>query len=57
MSKSVHDHSAIAFVNNADEATTAKLCTVARFFDCGDDDFHMGLSVDIYPKMRDKKIE
>ena len=57
VSKSVHDHSAIAFVENADEATAAKLRTVAWFFDCGDDDFLMDLSVSIYQKMRGKGIK
>ena len=55
--QSVHDHSAIAFVEKADDATVAKLRTVAWFFDCGDDDFLMDLSVDIYQKMRDKGIK
>lgn len=56
VSKSVHDHSALAFMDNADEETVGKLKTVKWFFDCGDDDSLVGLSMDIYRKMRMKGI-
>ncbi|MBO4340766.1 MAG: esterase family protein [Bacteroidales bacterium] len=57
VSKSVHENSAIRFVENADEATVARLKTVSWFFDCGDDDYLLDLSVDIYQKMRGKGIK
>ena len=55
--KSVREHSALDFVDNADEATIEQLRSVKWFFDCGDDDGLMGLSVDLYQKMRAKKIK
>lgn len=55
--ESVSEHSAISFVEKADDATIAKLRTVKWFIDCGDDDFLMDLSVLLYQKMRDKKIK
>ena len=55
--KSVHEHSAIAFVENADEETVAKLKTVKWFFDCGDDDYLLKRSVDIHFKMNEKGIK
>ena len=55
--ESVSNHSAINFVENADDATIAKLKTVKWFIDCGDDDFLMDLSILLYQKMRDKKIK
>ena len=56
VSKAVHDHSANKFVENADEQAVAALKTVKWFFDCGDDDFLLDLSMDIYQKMRNKGI-
>lgn len=50
--QSVHEHSAIDFVKQADEATLAKLRTVKWFIDCGDDDFLLDLSLDLYQEMR-----
>lgn len=52
VSKAVHDHSALAFIDQADEETLAKLRTVKWFFDCGDDDGLMDLSVALFQKMR-----
>ena len=54
--KSVHEHSAIDFVKNADEATLAKLRTVKWFIDCGDDDFLLGLSLNLYQEMRKRNV-
>lgn len=54
---SVAEHSAIKFVENADEATLASLRTVKWFFDCGDDDFLLELSEDIHNKMKDAKVK
>ena len=52
VSKAVHDHSALAFIDNADDATIEKLRTVKWFIDCGDDDGLMDLSVSLFQKMR-----
>ena len=52
VSKAVHDHSALAFIDNADDATIDQLRTVKWFFDCGDDDGLMDLSVSLFQKMR-----
>ena len=52
VSKAVHDHSALAFIDNADDATIEKLRSVKWFFDCGDDDGLMDLSVSLFQKMR-----
>ena len=52
VSKAVHDHSALAFIDQADDATLEKLRTVKWFFDCGDDDGLMDLSVALFQKMR-----
>ena len=54
---SVHEHSALAFVDNADEATLEQLRTVRWFLDCGDDDFLLDLSCELYRKMRNKGVK
>lgn len=56
VSNAVHELSAVKFVENADEETLAKLRTVRWFFDCGDDDFLLDLSVRIHQLMRDRKV-
>ena len=55
--QSVREHSALDFIDNADEETVAKLRTVKWFFDCGDDDYLLKLSVDIHFKMNEKGIK
>ena len=55
--KSVREHSALDFVAGADEATIGKLRSIKWFFDCGDDDFLLDLSVALYQKMRAAKIK
>ncbi len=50
--ESVCDHSALNFMDQADEATIGRLKTVKWFLDCGDDDSLMMLSVNLYTKMR-----
>ena len=55
--EAVHEHSALAFIDNADEATLEKLRTVRWFFDCGDDDFLVQLSFDLHMKMKAKKVK
>lgn len=49
--KSVHDLSCTEYVKNADENTKNALRSVAWFFDCGDDDFLLALSVEIHSLM------
>lgn len=56
VAKSVMDNSALNFIDNADDATLAKLKTVKWFFDCGDDDGLLDLSVQLHIKMVRKGI-
>jgi len=55
--ESVREHSALDFIDRADEKTLEALRTVAWFFDCGDDDFLLKLSVDLHLKMREKGVK
>ena len=55
--ESVAENSAIDFVAKADEATLEKLRTVKWFFDCGDDDFILDLTIDMYRQMRDHGVK
>ena len=57
VSESVKAHSALAFLDNADEETLGKLRTVKWFFDCGDDDFLLELSTRLHLKMRQAKVK
>ena len=57
VANSVHDHSALAFIDQADDATLERLRTVAWFIDCGDDDFLFDLSVAFHQKMRDRGVK
>ena len=50
--KAVREHSALDFLDQADEATLERLRSVAWFIDCGDDDFLFDLSVEMHRKMR-----
>lgn len=54
--QAVREHSALDFMDNADEATLERLRTVAWFIDCGDDDFLLQLSMDLHMKMRASKV-
>lgn len=54
--ESVCDHSALNFMDQADEATIGRLKTVKWFLDCGDDDSLMMLSVNLYTKMRNAGV-
>ena len=56
VAKAVHDHSALDFIDKADDATIERLDTVKWFFDCGDDDGLMDLSVSLFQKMRDRGL-
>lgn len=53
---SVRENAPIPFVEKADEQTIEKLRTVAWFFDCGDDDDLVYLSVDIHRIYNEKGI-
>lgn len=55
--QAVHEHSALAFVDNADEQTKDALRTVKWFFDCGDDDFLLQINMDMHMKMRKAGIK
>ena len=57
VAKAVRDHSALDFVDNADEATLERLRTVAWFIDCGDDDFLLDLNLAFHQKMRDHGVK
>ena len=52
VNKAVREHSALDFIDKADDATLEQLRTVKWFFDCGDDDGLMDLSVALFQKMR-----
>ena len=54
--RSVMEHSALDFIDNADEATIGKLRTVKWFFDCGDDDYLLVLSEQLHQKMLRARI-
>ena len=55
--EAVKAHSALRFVEQADEDTRARLRTVKWFLDCGDDDFLFDLSVRLHQLMRDAGIK
>ncbi len=55
--KAVREHSALDFVDNADDATLEALRTVKWFFDCGDDDFLVTLSFELHKKMALKRVK
>lgn len=55
--QSVRDHSALDYVDNADEGTVEALRTVKWFFDCGDDDYLLELSMNLYLKMKARGIK
>ncbi len=55
--QAVNDHSALEFVDKADEATLEALRSVKWFFDCGDDDFLLDINVALYQKMRDRRVK
>ena len=57
VSNAVNEHSALAFIENADDATLQSLRTVKWFFDCGDDDFLVRLSFELHMKMKEKGVK
>jgi len=57
VSNAVNEHSALAFIDNADDTTLQSLRTVKWFFDCGDDDFLVRLSFELHMKMKEKGVK
>lgn len=57
VSEAVKEHSALRFVEQADEETKKQLRTVKWFFDCGDDDFLFDQSVRLHQLMRNARIK
>ncbi|MBR3406893.1 MAG: esterase family protein [Bacteroidales bacterium] len=55
--KSVCEHSALDFLARADEATVEQLKTVKWFIDCGDDDYLLHQTLQLYPLMRQRGIK
>jgi S-formylglutathione hydrolase FrmB len=56
LTKSVQENNCIRYVENADDATKAKLRTVAWFVDCGDDDFLLDRNIEFTQAMRAAQI-
>lgn len=54
--EAVREHSALRFVEQADDATKEQLRTVRWFFDCGDDDFLFDQSVRLHQLMRSARV-
>lgn len=57
VSKSVIEHSALDYVDNATPEILKSLRTVKWFIDCGDDDFLLQINMDLHMKMRAKGIK
>lgn len=55
--QAVCDHSAMDFLERADEASLDQLRSVKWFIDCGDDDFILDLSLHFYALMRAKNVK
>ena len=55
--RSVEEHSALDFIDNADNDTVAALKTVKWFLDCGDDDFLLPQSESLHQKMKARGIK
>ena len=56
-SEAVKEHSALAFMDKADEQTVQQLKTVKWFLDCGDDDGLVNDTFELYKKLRLKSIK
>ena len=55
--EAVHEHSALTFMDNADDAVKEQLRTVAWFLDCGDDDGLLGDTFEYYKRLRFARIK
>jgi len=56
VTEAVREHSALRFLDMADDKTVSELRTVAWFVDCGDDDFLLPLSLSFHQKMKSAGI-
>ena len=56
VAESVREHSALDFIDNADDATLEALRTVAWFIDCGDDDGCLLASLEFFQKARNRNV-
>ena len=57
VARAVHEHSALDYLDHADETVLEHLRSVAWFIDCGDDDFLLDLSLAFHQKMRDHGVK
>ena len=55
--EAVHEHSALTFMDNADDATREQLRTVKWFLDCGDDDGLLNDTFEFYKKMWQARVK
>lgn len=55
--EAVHEHSALTFMDNADDATKEQLRTVKWFLDCGDDDGLLNDTFEFYKKMWQARVK
>lgn len=55
-SEAVKEHSALTFIDNADDTVKQQLRTVKWFLDCGDDDMLLSDTFEFYKKMRMARI-
>lgn len=55
--QAVCSHSAIDFLDHADDATLEQLKSVKWFIDCGDDDFLVHQTMAFYLKMKEKNVK
>ncbi len=54
--EAVKEHSALAFMDNADETVKNQLRSVRWFLDCGDDDFLLDDTFELYKKMKQSHV-
>ena len=54
--QAIHEHNAIGFVSNADDATLERLRTVKWFIDCGDDDDLIEQALRLFLAMWEKEV-
>ena len=57
VANAVREHSALEYIDKADETSLARLRTVAWFIDCGDDDFLLDMNLSLHQKMRDHGVQ
>lgn len=56
LNRTVIANHCVRFVENADDATKAKLKTIRWFLDCGDDDFLFDVNIEFYQAMRKAQV-